>query len=91
MTLHDSNGWHEANPLDTHSAGDVGTRTVRPTLEGARMARLSLEPSTASRTPTGLRELVTSSGPADYILFVTKQPVGAIEAKKVGPHRHPCD
>ena len=31
-----------------------------------------------------VRELPTASGPADYVLFVNRQPVGVIEAKKVG-------
>src|SRR5690606_21370228 len=29
-----------------------------------------------------IREYVTESGPADYVLFVDKKPVGVIEAKK---------
>ena len=31
-----------------------------------------------------VRELVTSAGPADYVLFVNRQAVGVIEAKKQG-------
>jgi len=31
-----------------------------------------------------VRELPTSAGPADYVLFVNRQAVGVIEAKKVG-------
>lgn len=31
-----------------------------------------------------VRELVTSAGPADYVLFVNRQAVGVIEAKKEG-------
>lgn len=31
-----------------------------------------------------VRELVTSAGPADYVLFVNRQAVGVIEAKKKG-------
>jgi type I restriction enzyme R subunit len=35
-------------------------------------------------TGVAVRELVTSAGPADYVLFVNCQAVGVIEAKKVG-------
>ena len=31
-----------------------------------------------------VRELVTQAGPADYVLFVNRQAVGVIEAKKRG-------
>jgi type I restriction enzyme R subunit len=31
-----------------------------------------------------VRELVTNAGPADYVLFVNRQAVGVIEAKKKG-------
>jgi len=31
-----------------------------------------------------VREYPTDSGPADYILFIDKKPVGVIEAKKTG-------
>ena len=31
-----------------------------------------------------VRELVTAAGPADYVLFVNRQAVGVIEAKKQG-------
>ena len=31
-----------------------------------------------------VRELVTNAGPADYVLFVKRQAVGVIEAKKKG-------
>src|SRR5919106_3481931 len=31
-----------------------------------------------------VRELVTGAGPADYVLFVNRQAVGVIEAKKRG-------
>jgi type I restriction enzyme R subunit len=31
-----------------------------------------------------IRELVTNAGPADYVLFVNRQAVGVIEAKKLG-------
>ena len=31
-----------------------------------------------------VRELVTNAGPADYVLFVNRQAVGVIEAKKQG-------
>jgi type I restriction enzyme, R subunit len=31
-----------------------------------------------------VRELVTNAGPADYVLFVDRQAVGVIEAKKKG-------
>ncbi|KAA0233123.1 MAG: DEAD/DEAH box helicase [Actinobacteria bacterium] len=35
-------------------------------------------------TGVAVRELVTSAGPADYVLFVNRQAVGVIEAKKKG-------
>ena len=35
-------------------------------------------------TGVEVRELVTSAGPADYVLLVNRQAVGAIEAKKQG-------
>ena len=35
-------------------------------------------------TGVAVRELVTNAGPADYVLFVNRQAVGAIEAKKQG-------
>jgi type I restriction enzyme R subunit len=35
-------------------------------------------------TGVAVRELVTTAGPADYVLFVNRQAVGAIEAKKQG-------
>jgi type I restriction enzyme R subunit len=31
-----------------------------------------------------IREFVTAAGPADYVLFVDRQAVGVVEAKKVG-------
>jgi type I restriction enzyme R subunit len=34
--------------------------------------------------PVAVRELVTDAGPADYVLFVNRQAVGVIEAKKRG-------
>ena len=33
-------------------------------------------------TGVALRELVTTAGPADYVLFVNRQVVGVIEAKR---------
>ncbi len=38
----------------------------------------------AAGTGVAVRELVTDAGPADYVLFVDKQAVGVIEAKKKG-------
>lgn len=35
-------------------------------------------------TGVAVRELVTNAGPADYVLFVNRQAVGVIEAKKKG-------
>lgn len=35
-------------------------------------------------TGVGVRELVTTAGPADYVLFVERRAVGVIEAKKKG-------
>ena len=35
-------------------------------------------------TGVAVRELVTIAGPADYVLFVNRQAVGVIEAKKKG-------
>ncbi len=35
-------------------------------------------------TGVAVRELVTTAGPADYVLFVNRQAVGVIEAKKRG-------
>jgi type I restriction enzyme R subunit len=35
-------------------------------------------------TGVAIRELVTNAGPADYVLFVNRQAVGIIEAKKQG-------
>ena len=35
-------------------------------------------------TGVAVRELVTTAGPADYVLFVDRQAVGVIEAKKKG-------
>lgn len=35
-------------------------------------------------TGVAVRELVTNAGPADYVLFVNRQAVGVIEAKKRG-------
>ncbi|MDA8848162.1 DEAD/DEAH box helicase family protein [bacterium] len=35
-------------------------------------------------TGVAVRELVTNAGPADYVLFINRQAVGAIEAKKRG-------
>ena len=35
-------------------------------------------------TGVAIRELVTNAGPADYVLFVNRQAVGVIEAKKKG-------
>src|SRR5262245_39620025 len=35
-------------------------------------------------TGVAVRELVTNAGPADYVLFVDRQAVGVIEAKKQG-------
>jgi type I restriction enzyme R subunit len=35
-------------------------------------------------TGVAVRELVTNAGPADYVLFVNRQAVGVIEAKKQG-------
>jgi type I restriction enzyme R subunit len=35
-------------------------------------------------TGVAVRELVTTAGPADYVLFVNRQAVGVIEAKKKG-------
>lgn len=33
-------------------------------------------------TGVAVRELVTNAGPADYVLFVERQAIGVIEAKK---------
>lgn len=35
-------------------------------------------------TGVAVRELVTNAGPADYVLFVNRQAVDVIEAKKKG-------
>ncbi len=35
-------------------------------------------------TGVAVREMVTDAGPADYVLFVNRQAVGVIEAKKKG-------
>ena len=35
-------------------------------------------------TGVAVRELVTTAGPADYVLFVNRQAVGVVEAKKKG-------
>ncbi|MGI8806829.1 MAG: type I restriction endonuclease, partial [Acidimicrobiales bacterium] len=35
-------------------------------------------------TGVAVRELVTNAGPADYVLFVNRQAVGVVEAKKRG-------
>lgn len=35
-------------------------------------------------TGVAVRELLTTAGPADYVLFVNRQAVGVIEAKKKG-------
>src|SRR4051794_19725653 len=35
-------------------------------------------------TGVAVRELVTNAGPADYVLFVNRQAVGVIEAKRRG-------
>ncbi len=37
----------------------------------------------AAAKGVAIREYATDTGPADYILFVDKQPVGVIEAKRV--------
>ncbi|MBP6978235.1 MAG: type I restriction-modification enzyme R subunit C-terminal domain-containing protein [Bacteroidales bacterium] len=39
-------------------------------------------------TGIAIREYMTSSGPADYVLFINRHPVGIIEAKKEGEGQH---
>ena len=41
-------------------------------------------PNLHAATGVAIRELVTTAGPADYVLFVNRQVVGVIEAKKQG-------
>ena len=45
---------------------------------------LDLSKSEGDKNGIAVREYQTSSGPVDYALFVNRNPVGVVEAKKVG-------
>lgn len=72
-----SRGWACTGPGTQRGAGR-GTRPRRAAGQDYKSVNLY------AGTGVAVREMVTDAGPADYVLFVNRQAVGVIEAKKKG-------